>query len=191
MTNQKLEGRVALITGAGSGTGAATARLMAAEGASVVITGIPGDRVIAVAAEITASGGSAIAIPTDVSGPAQIEAAVGQTVEAFGRLDVVVPNAGIQMHNEGRTHDLNYKGHYFACKYALAQTVKQGEGGAVIIIASVTALTRTMANVTYSTGKAGLINLARHIAVYYGDQGIRAYSICPDARFSRFTLCCM
>jgi hypothetical protein len=110
---------------------------MATEGASVVITGIPGDGVIAIAAEITVSGGSAIAIPTDVSGPAQVE------------------------------------------------------GGAVIIIASVTALTGTPANVTYSTGKAGLINLACHIAVYYGDQGIRANSICPDARFSRFTLCCM
>ena len=193
MVNGKLEGKVALITGAGSGIGAATARLMAAEGASVAITGIPEDGVIAVAAEITASGGSAVAIPTDVSEPEQVEAAVAQTVEAFGRLDIVVPNAGIQMHREDRnlhelpeavwdrTHDVNYKGQYFACKYGLAQMVKQGEGGVLILVASITALKGTTPNVAYSTGKAGIVNLARHIAVHYGPQGIRANSICPGA----------
>ncbi|NQW20177.1 MAG: SDR family oxidoreductase [Chloroflexi bacterium] len=193
MNNGKLTGKVALITGAGSGIGAATARLMAAEGASVAVTGIPIDGVIAVAAEIVALGGSAIAIQTDVSDSAQVEAAVAQTVEKFGRLDILVPNAGIQMHKEDRnlhelpeevwdrTHDVNYKGQYFACKYGLAQMVKQGEGGVVIIVASVTALKGTTPNVSYSTGKAGLVNLARHIAVHYGDQGIRANSICPGA----------
>jgi len=140
MTNGKLAGKVAFITGAGSGIGAATARLMAAEGASVAVTGIPEDGVIGIAAEITDSGGSAVAIPTDVSDPDQVEVAVAQTVKAFGRLDILVPNAGIQMHREDRnlhelpeevwdrTHDVNYKGQYFACKYGLAQMVKQGEG---------------------------------------------------------------
>jgi NAD(P)-dependent dehydrogenase (short-subunit alcohol dehydrogenase family) len=193
LTNGKLEGKVALITGAGSGIGATTAQLMVAEGASVAITGVPEDGVIAVAAEITASGGKAVAIPTDVTDPKQVESAVAQTVEAFGRLDIVVPSAGVQMHNEDRnlhelpeevwdrTHDVNYKGVYFTCKYGLAQMVKQGEGGVVIIVASTTALTGTTPNVAYSTGKAGLVNLARHIAVHYGDQGIRANSICPGA----------
>ena len=80
MSEGKLAGKVALITGAGSGIGAATARLMAAEGASVAITGIPAEGVIAVAAEITAGGGSAVAIQTDVTDPEQVEAAVAQTV---------------------------------------------------------------------------------------------------------------
>ncbi len=193
MSNGKLAGKVALITGAGSGIGAATARLMAAEGAAVAVTGIPEDGVIAVAAEITASGGAAVAIPTDVSIAEQVEAAIAQTVEVFGRLDILVPNAGIQMHTRDRnlhelpeevwdrTHDVNYKGQYFTCKYGLAQMVRQGEGGAVIIVVSVTALRGTTPNVSYSTGKAGLVNLARHIAVHYGDQGIRANSICPGA----------
>ena len=191
MPSGKLNGSVALITGAGSGIGAATARLMAGEGASVAITGIPEDGVIAVAAEIAASGGSAIAIPADVTNPQQVEAAVAQTAETFGRLDIVVPNAGVQMHNEDRnlhelpeevwdrTHDVNYKGQYFACKYGLAQMLKQGEGGAVILVASITALRGTTPNVAYSTGKAGIVNLARHIAVHYGSHGIRANSICP------------
>ncbi|MDA1279890.1 MAG: SDR family NAD(P)-dependent oxidoreductase [Chloroflexi bacterium] len=190
---QKLAGKVALITGAGSGIGAATARLMAAEGASVALAGIPDHGVIAVAAEINASGGSAVAIPTDVSSSAQVEAAVARTVKSFGRLDILVPNAGIQMHREDvnlhelpeavwdRTHDVNYKGQYFTCKYGLAQMVRQGEGGVVIIVASVTALTGTTPNVSYSTGKAGLVNLARHIAVHYGARGIRANSVCPGA----------
>jgi len=91
----KLEGRVALITGAGSGIGAATARLMAAEGAAIAVTGLPHDGVIAVADEIVQSGGKAIAIPTDVSSEPQVESAVAQTVSEFGRLDIVVPNAGI------------------------------------------------------------------------------------------------
>jgi len=189
----KLEGRVALITGAGSGIGAATARLMAAEGAAIAVTGLPNDGVIAVADEIVQSGGKAIAIPTDVSSEPQVEFAVAQTVSEFGRLDIVVPNAGIQMHNEDRelhelseevwdrTHDVNYKGQYFACKHALAQMLKQGEGGVVVLVASVTALRGTTPNVSYSTGKAGIVNLARHIAVHYGDKGIRANSICPGA----------
>ena len=177
MTNGKLEGKVALITGAGSGIGAATARLMAQAGAAVAITGIPDDGVISVAAEITASGGSAIAIPTDVSDPDQVEAAVSQTVETFGHIDIAVPNAGIQMHSEDRnlhelseavwdrTHDVNYKGQFFTCKYT----------------ASITALRGTTPNVAYATGKAGIVNLARHIAVHYGAQGIRANSISPGA----------
>jgi len=76
----KLKNKVAIITGAGSGIGAATARLMAAEGASVAVTGVPEDGVISVAAEITTTGGSAIAIPTDVTDPQQVESAVAHTV---------------------------------------------------------------------------------------------------------------
>ena len=102
MSQGKLSGKVALITGAGSGIGAATARLMSEQGASVGIIGIPDDGVISVAAEITASGGSAIAIPTDVTAESQVEEAIKQTVDKFGRLDIVIPNAGIQMHNEDR-----------------------------------------------------------------------------------------
>ena len=187
----KLKNKVVIITGAGSGTGAATARLMAAEGASVVVTGVPEEGVISVAAEITSTGGSAVAIPMDVTDPQQVESAVAHTVESFGRLDILVANAGIQMHHEDRvlhqlsedvwdrTHDVNYKGQYFSCKYALAQMVKQDEGGVVILIASITALSGMSPNVSYSSSKAGVVKLARHIAVHYGPKGIRANSISP------------
>ncbi|MBI1929752.1 SDR family NAD(P)-dependent oxidoreductase [Candidatus Poribacteria bacterium] len=95
----KLQGKVALITGAGSGIGAATARRMAAEGASIAVTGIPAEGVQAVASELEAAGHSALAIPTDVSDARQVEVAVARTVDRLGRLDILVPNAGIQLHD--------------------------------------------------------------------------------------------
>lgn len=189
----KLDGKVALITGAGSGIGAATARMMAAEGAAVAVVGIPPDGVNAVAQEIAASGGRAVGIPTDVAVDDQVEAAVARTVETFGRLDILVPNAGIQMHREDadlhtlaeavwdRTHAVNYRGQFLTCKHGLAQMVQQGSGGVIVIVSSVTALSGFSRNVAYATGKAGLVNLARNIAVHYGKHGIRCNSICPGA----------
>ena len=189
----KLEGKVALITGAGSGIGAATARLMAKEGAKIAITGVPAEGVHAVAKKLTDAGHDAIGVPTDVSKADQVETAVAQTVEQFGSLDILVPNAGIQMHNEDanlhtlpedvwdHTHDINYRGVYLTSKYGLAQMVKQNTGGAVVIVASITALTGSSRNVAYMSGKHGLIGLSRHIAVHYAEHRIRCNSVCPGA----------
>jgi NAD(P)-dependent dehydrogenase (short-subunit alcohol dehydrogenase family) len=186
----KLQDQVALITGAGSGVGAATARLMAAEGAKVAVTGIPAAGVETVAAELGAAG---LAIPLDVTDTHQVEAAVTQTVNHFGRLDIVVANAGIQLHREDvnlhelpeeiwdRTHDVNYRGVYLTCKYGLAQMVRQGHGGAIVIVASVTAFSGRSHNPAYMAGKHGLIGLNRYIAVHYGKHGIRCNAVCPGA----------
>lgn len=182
-----------MITGAGSGIGAATARMMAAEGAAIAIVGIPRKGVRAVAGEIEAAGGRASGIVTDVADGDQVAAAVACAVEAFGGLDILVPNAGIQMHREDvdletlpeevwdRTHNINYRGQYLTCKHGLAQMMRQGTGGVITIVSSITALRGTSRNVAYATGKAGLVNLARHIAVHYGRYGIRCNSICPGA----------
>ena len=175
-----LHAKVALITGAGSGIGAATARLMVAAGARVVLTGIPADGVEAVANELNAGspGSVALAIPLDVAQPDQVEAAVAQTVAHFGQLDLVVASAGIQLHRQDtnlhelddeiwdRTHDVNYRGVYLTCKHSLAQMVKQGTGGAIVIVSSVTALNGRSPNVAYLSGKHGLIGLTRHIGVH-------------------------
>lgn len=189
----KLQGKIALITGAGSGIGEATAWRMADEGAKVAVTGIPADGVQRVAAALVAAGHDAIAIETDVSLAASVEAAVAQTVARWGRLDVLVPNAGIQLHNADReihtlpeevwdgTHDVNYRGVYLTLKYGLAQMVAQGSGGAVVIVASVTAFSGKSPNVAYMSGKHGLIGLNRYVAVHYAPYGIRCNAVCPGA----------
>ena len=189
----KLKGKVALITGAGSGIGAATARLMAAEGAAIAVTGIPAAGVQHVLAELEAAGHKAIGIPTDVADGTQVEAAVAQTVAHFGRLDIVVPNAGVQLHTQDRnlhelpdevwdkTHNINYRGVYLTCKHGLAQLVRQGEGGNIIIVASVTALSGRTANPAYVSGKHGLLGLTRYIAVHYAKYGVRCNAIYPGA----------
>jgi NAD(P)-dependent dehydrogenase (short-subunit alcohol dehydrogenase family) len=186
----QFQDKVALVTGGGSGIGVATAHLMAAEGARVAVTGIPATGVADVAAELGASG---LAIPLDVADAHQVEAAVAQTVAHFGRLDIVVANAGIQLHQEDvnlhelpeeiwdRTHDVNYRGVYLACKFGLAQMVKQRDGGAIVIVASVTAFSGRSHNPAYMAGKHGLIGLNRYIAVHYGAYGIRCNAVCPGA----------
>ncbi len=189
----KLLGKAALITGAGSGIGAATARLMADEGASIAVAGLPAAAVENVAAELLGRGARAVAVVADVSDARQVEAAVAQTVEAFGRLDILVPNAGIQLHNEDvnlhelpeevwdRTHNVNYRGVFLTCKAGLAQFVRQGDGGVIVIVASVTALSGRSANVAYVSGKHGLIGLNRYIAVHYAKHGIRCNAVLPGA----------
>ena len=189
----KLKDKVALITGTGSGIGAATARLMAAEGAKIAVTGIPAEGVEAVALELQDSGHEAIAIPTDVAVAEQIEAAIAQTVDEFGWLDILVPNAGIQLHTQDvnlhtlpeeiwdKTHDVNYRGVYLTCKYGLAQFVKQGDGGVIVMVVSVTAMSGRSGNVSYLSGKHGLIGLNRYIGVHYAQHGVRCNAVCPGA----------
>ncbi len=189
----KLAGKVALITGAGSGIGAATARLMAAAGAKVAVVGLPAAGVAAVANELNEAGHSALAITTDVADAAAVAGAVEQTVQTFGRLDLVVASAGIQLHREDiemhqmdddvwdRTHNVNYRGVYLTCKHGLAQMVKQGAGGALVIVSSVTALNGRSANGAYLSGKHGLLGLNRYIAVHYAHHGIRCNVVCPGA----------
>ncbi len=191
--NISLEGRVALITGGGSGIGAATARLISQSGGAVALAGIPETEVVAVAEEINSAGGRAIAVITDVSDSGQVKESVRTTVEEFGRLDILVASAGIQMHREDlelhqlsedtwdRTHDVNYRGVMLTCKHALAQMVEQGSGGSIVIISSITALTGTSANVSYLSGKTGLLGLNRYIAVHYAKYGIRCNAVLPGA----------
>ncbi len=189
----RLANKVALVTGAGSGIGAASARHMAGEGAAVALVGIPADGVEEGAAALRRDGYRAVAISTDVADAGQVESAVQQTVEAFGRLDIAVASAAVQYHDRDHTlhaldeavwdetHAINVRGVMLTCKHAVAQMLAQGEGGSLIIISSVTAMDGASPNVSYLTGKHGLLGLNRHIGRHYGARGIRCNCICPGA----------
>ena len=190
----RLDGKVALITGAGSGIGAASARRMAAEGAAVALVGRTPATIAAVAGEVEGAGGQALALPGDVAVPEEIEAAVAGTLERFGRLDVVVANAAIQLHQRDRpvhdlppdawdeTHNVNLRGLYLTCRAGLRPLLAQGQGGSIILVSSVTALAGLAPqNPAYTATKGGVLALGRAMAVEYGPVGIRVNVVCPGA----------
>lgn len=185
---------VALITGGGSGIGAASARLLAAEGAAVGLLGRTAGTVEAVAEGIRQAGGRALALPGDVASEPDVERAVVQTVAEFGRLDVLVANAGIQLHQRDRpvheqaldaweeTQAVNLRGVFLCCRAAVRQMLAQDRGGALVLVSSVTALAGVAAhNPAYSASKGGVIALGRALAVQYAPQGIRCNVVCPGA----------
>ncbi len=177
-----LEGRVALITGGGTGSGAATARRFAAEGAAVVLTGRRPGPIAAVAEEV---GG--VAVAGDVRDDAHLREAVRVAVERFGGLDVVVAGAGVSggaavgtLPDEGWEDLLgvNLTGAMKTVRAALPALL-QRRRGAVVLVSSVAALAAGPASAAYGTSKAGLLGLVRSIAVDYGPRGIRANAVCP------------
>jgi meso-butanediol dehydrogenase/(S,S)-butanediol dehydrogenase/diacetyl reductase len=178
----RLENKVALITGGGTGVGAAVARLFTREGAKVVVTGRRPEPIEAVAADV---GG--VAVSGDTIDPAHADAAVDAAVSTFGGLDLVLASAGMGI--EGtvgdiddehwrRTIDVNLTGPMMITRAALPAMIKRG-GGSVVLVSSTNALGAAPASAAYDASKAGLNALARGIAVDYGPQGIRANALCP------------
>ncbi len=178
----RLENKVALITGGGTGIGAATARLFAREGAKVVVTGRRPEPIEAVAAEV---GG--VAVAGDTSDPAHVAAAVAAAVETFGGLDVLVTSAGMGIEGSvgdmddadwHRVFDVNLTGPMMLTRAALPAMLERG-GGSIVLVASVNGMAAAPDSAAYDVSKAGLIALARAIAVDYGSRGIRANALCP------------
>lgn len=186
----RLDGKVAVITGAGSGIGRVAAMLFAAEGAKVVVADVIADHAGSVADEIVANGGSALAVAVDVSDESQVEAMVAAAVNDFGGLQVLFNNAGIFPDDDGgvldtppdtwqRVMEVNLKGVWLGCRAAVPAMLASG-GGSIINVASFVALMgAATAQIAYTASKGGVLAMTRELAVEYARQGIRANSLCP------------
>jgi NAD(P)-dependent dehydrogenase (short-subunit alcohol dehydrogenase family) len=174
----RLKDKVALVTGAGSGIGRAIALEFAREGAKVLVAELNESSGKAVADEITASGGEARFQRCDVAQEPQVQAAVQAAVDAFGRLDVMVNNAGVAQRDWDTTIAINLSGVYYGCKHAAERMAAQG-GGSIINISSILGLVGIGMEDPYVAAKHGVVGLTRNFAISYGPRSVRVNCINP------------
>lgn len=189
----RLHGRTALVTGAGSGIGAATARRLIAAGASVAIADVRLGAATDVVAEVAGRDVGALALAVDVADEESVAAAVAATVSEFGGLDTVVASAGIAL--AGTTDSLaleewenviriNLTGTFLTVKHALPHLCASGHGSIVTVgsVASIVAAGRVS---SYDASKGGVLQFTRAVAVEYADRGVRANCVCPGVTADR------
>ncbi|PNY81456.1 SDR family NAD(P)-dependent oxidoreductase [Deinococcus koreensis] len=182
-----LEGQVALVTGASSGIGQATAAVLAGAGARVVVADVNVDGGEATAQALRDRGDEAIFLACDVADGAQVQAMMEEAVARFGGLDILVNNAGISggaslLHElDLETWDqvmaVNLRGPFLCAKYALPQLMARG--GAIVNVASTYGLVGAPGAPAYCASKGGVVALTRQLAVDYGPRGVRVNAVCP------------
>ena len=184
----RLSGKTAVITGAASGIGRATALLFAGEGARLVLADMNEEQLARVRDEIAAKGGSVIIRKTDVSSEEEVKDLIGLAIETFANIDILVNNAGIPgaldtLENQTsedwhRVFDVNVMGPVYTTKHVIAH-MKGRRRGSIINIASVAGIRSGAGGNSYSASKAALINFTQTSACEVGDAGVRINAVCP------------
>jgi NAD(P)-dependent dehydrogenase (short-subunit alcohol dehydrogenase family) len=183
----KLVQQVAVITGAASGIGAATARLFAAEGAKVALVDIDVEGLAAIEADISAAGGTALSLVADVTDAAAARDGVARTVAQWGRIDIVMPCAGVSVGGTvasidetlwDRVFDINVKGSYLWLHEALPHMIER-RSGSIILIGSQLVASSGGNNAAYIASKGAIASLAKAMAVDHAAQGIRVNALMP------------
>ena len=191
MTFPILEGKVAIITGAAMGMGLATAKLFADAKAKVVVADFNEEKGRAAVSEIETNGGTAFFVKVDISKSEQVQNLIKATVEKYGRLDVAVNNAAITPDDKpaaefdesywDKLMSVDLKGTALCMKYELQQMIKQGEGGSIINISSVSGFRPQPNNITYVAAKHGVVGMTKVAALENGGKNIRINSVAPGA----------
>jgi dihydroanticapsin dehydrogenase len=186
---ERLAGKVAIITGGGSGIGRATARLFAAEGASVVLADINLESAKDAAEAVTCDGRAALAVGCDISRESEVQQLVSASITRYGRIDILVNSAarflmkgGEEAHEEDwrQVFATNVGGTALCSRYA-AEQMRQTGGGYIVIVSSVNGMRAEAGYATYGSSKAALLMLTRSLAIDFGAWNIRVNSICPGA----------
>lgn len=185
----RFKDKVAVVTGAATGIGGATADAFSAEGAAVVLSDVNESALQERTAKLRAAGGECLAVIADVSLPAAAQRIADEAVAAFGGVDCLVASAGIQTYGTvvstdedtwDRTLGVNAKGVYLAAKYCIPEMAKRG-GGAIVTVASVQGLFSQPNVAAYAASKGAVIAMTRTMAIDHAADNIRANSICPGS----------
>jgi len=186
----RLDGKVAVITGAGSGMGRVAAQMFAAEGARVVVAEFAAEAGEETVRQVTDAGGEASFVRADVSREEEASAMVAAAVDRYGRIDVLYNNAGIMPEADHSVVDtdvgvwdqvmaVNLRGVFLGCKYAIPRMVEQGSGSVINISSFVALLGCSVPQDAYTASKGAVLSLTRSLAVQFGPRGVRSNAICP------------